>query len=171
MADKTPMIDTSLLTDYFRKTDKAKTRLVQISQQFSHLAISSVTEFEIYSGATPVQLSFWQELLKEVAVLPFDSKAAHIAAGIQQILKKAGKIIDKPDLFIAATAIANNLTLDTLNRKHFNRIEQFSFPDVSPTAEKTSIESLSWGRIGFTIKTRRVPADVILWCKTLLREN
>lgn len=120
------MIDTTVLIDYFRKTDKTKAKLTQLSQQFSQLAISSVTEFEIYNGATPAQLQFWQELLLEVIVLPFDSKAARIAVSIHQQLKRLRKTIDKPDLFIAATAIANNLTLDTLNRKHFDRIEQLS---------------------------------------------
>ena len=126
MADKTLMIDTTLLIDYFRKTDKTNARLVQLSRQFEKLAISSVTEFEVYSGATPAQLSFWQELLSEMVVLPFDSKSAHIAVDIQQRLKKKRKSIEKADLFIAATAIANHLTLDTLNRKHFDIIEHLS---------------------------------------------
>jgi len=126
MADKTLVIDTTLLIDYFRKTDKSKSKLVQLSQQFEQLAISSVTEFEVYSGATPAQLPFWQELLSEVIVLPFDSKAAHIAVDVQQKLKKLRKTIDKADLFIAATAIANNLPLDTLNRKHFEKIERLT---------------------------------------------
>jgi tRNA(fMet)-specific endonuclease VapC len=126
MADKTLMIDTTLLIDYFRKTDKTKTKLVQLSQQFEQLAISSVTEFEVYSGATSAQLQFWQQLLSEVIVLPFDSHAAHIAVAVQRNLKKLRKTIDKADLFIAATAIANNLALDTLNRKHFDNIEQLT---------------------------------------------
>lgn len=126
MADKTLMIDTTLLIDYFRKTDKTKAKLVQLSEQFDRLVISSVTEFEVYSGATPAQLPFWQELLSEIIVLPFDSKAAHIAVDVQQKLKKLRKSIEKADLFIAATAIANNLPLDTLNRKHFDKIEQLS---------------------------------------------
>lgn len=120
------MIDTTLLIDYFRKSDKTKAKLVQLSRQYERFAISSVTEFEIYSGATPHQLPFWQELLSEIVVLPFDSRAAHIAVGIQQNLKKLRKSIDKADLFIAATAIANNLTLDTRNRKHFDKIDQLS---------------------------------------------
>ena len=120
------MIDTTLLIDYFRKTDKPKARLVQLSQQFEQLAISSVTEFEVYSGATPAQLQFWQELLSEIVVLPFDSKAAHVAVDVHQELKRLRKTIDKADLFIAATAIANNLTLDTLNRKHFDKIGQLA---------------------------------------------
>ncbi len=126
MADKILVIDTTLLIDYFRKTDKSKSRLVQLSQKFEQLAISSVTEFEVYSGATTAQLPFWQELLSEIIVLPFDSKAAHIAVDVLQKLKKLRITIDKADLFIAATAIANNLTLDTLNRKHFDKIEQLA---------------------------------------------
>jgi tRNA(fMet)-specific endonuclease VapC len=131
MADKTLMIDTGLLIDYFRKTDKSNARLVQLSKQFDQLAISSVTEFEIYSGATSSQLTFWNELLSEIIVLPFDSKAAHVAAEIQQELKKIRKTVEKADLFIAATAISNNLSLDTLNRKHFEVIEQLALFSTS----------------------------------------
>ncbi len=58
MADKILMIDTSLLIDYFRKADKSNARLVLLSEQFEQLAISSVTEFEVYSGATSSQMTF-----------------------------------------------------------------------------------------------------------------
>ncbi len=123
------MIDTTLLIDYFRKTDKSKSRLVQLSERFDQLAISTVTEFEVYSGATVTQLTFWNELLSEIIVLPFDSQAAHIAVEIQRDLKKLRKSIEKADLFIAATAVANRLTLDTLNRKHFDNIKQLALLD------------------------------------------
>ncbi|WP_419800771.1 type II toxin-antitoxin system VapC family toxin [Mucilaginibacter sp.] len=112
MADKTLVIDTTLLIDYFRKTDKSKSRLVQLSEQFDRLAISTVTEFEVYSGAIATQSDFWNELLSEFLVLPFDSRAAHIAVDIQRDLKRLSKSIEKADLFIAATAVANGLTLD-----------------------------------------------------------
>ena len=125
------MIDTSLLIDYFRKTDKSNSRLVRLSQQYEKLVISSVTEFEVYSGATSSQLTFWNDLLSEIIVLSFDSKAAHIAVEIQQDLKKLRKSIEKADLFIAATAVANNLRLDTLNRKHFDNIWQLKLLDDS----------------------------------------
>lgn len=129
MADKTLMIDTTLLIDYFRKTDKSKSRLVQLSERFDQLVISAVTEFEIYIGATEAQLTFWTELLSEILVLPFDSQAAHIAVEIQRDLKKLRKTIEKADLFIAATAVANGLTLNTLNRKHFDKIKQLTLLD------------------------------------------
>lgn len=124
MADKTILIDTSLFIDYFRKTDKTKTRLVQLSLQGEKFAISSITEYEIYCGATSAQIQFWQDLLAQITVLPFDSLAALIAVDIEQKLKKIRRSIDKADLFIAATAIANNLPFDTLNRKHFDKIER-----------------------------------------------
>ena len=124
MADKTGMIDTTLLIDYFRKSDKANSRLVRLSERFDHLVISAVTEFEIYSGATEAQLIFWMELLSEISVLPFDSQAAHIAVEIQRDLKRLRKTIEKPDLFIAATAVAKGFTLDTLNTKHFDNIKR-----------------------------------------------
>ncbi len=62
-------------------------------------------------------------------VLPFDSQAAHIAVEIQRDLKKLRRSIEKADLFIAATAVANRLTLDTLNRKHFDNIKQLALLD------------------------------------------
>ena len=82
MADKTFMIDTTLLIDYFQKTNKAKSRLVRLSEQFDQLVISAITEFEIYGGATDAQLIFWTELLSEIHVLPFNIQAAHIAVEI-----------------------------------------------------------------------------------------
>ncbi len=123
------MIDTSLLIDYFRKTDKSKTRLVQLSEKFDQLAISTITEFEIYTGATEVQITFWDAFLSEISIVPLDSTAARVAVEIQRDLKKLRKSIDKADLFIAATAVANGLMLDTLNRKHFNDIKRLTLLD------------------------------------------
>lgn len=124
------MVDTSLLIDYFRKTDKEKSRLIQLSSRYETLAISSITEFEVYTGATPAQVPFWNEILEEIIVFPFGSKAAHLAADMQKDLKKQRKTVEKADLFIAATAVANGLQLDTLNRKHFEIIERLSLLDV-----------------------------------------
>jgi tRNA(fMet)-specific endonuclease VapC len=130
MANDILLVDTSLLIDYFRKKDKSRTLLVQRSTQFAQLAISSVTEFEVFSGATSAQLAFWNELLNELVVFPFDSEAAHAAVNIQQDLKKLRKSIDKADLFIAATAVANDLSFDSLNRKHFDQIALLDLLDA-----------------------------------------
>jgi predicted nucleic-acid-binding protein len=44
MAEKILMLDTSVLIDYFGKTDKSKSRSVQIADEFDQVAISSITE-------------------------------------------------------------------------------------------------------------------------------
>lgn len=118
------MIDTSILIDYFRKTDKSNTRLVSHFITYDYIYISSITEFEIFNGATPAHKQFWEGLLSRLIVLNFDKTAARKAADIVGGLKTMRKSIDKPDLFIAATAITNNLTFDTLNIKHFTHIHE-----------------------------------------------
>ncbi|RDC55520.1 type II toxin-antitoxin system VapC family toxin [Pedobacter chinensis] len=123
MADQIVMVDTSILIDYFRKKDKSKTRLFALSKKFENLCISSITEFEIFTGAKSEQLDFWKTILTNFIVFPFDSDAALTAVEIQNKLKKLRKTIDKADLFIASTAVAYNLVFDTSNRKHFENIE------------------------------------------------
>ena len=117
------MIDTTILIDYFRKTDKNNSALVKHSLKYDKIYISTVTEFEVINGASPSQLDFWNSILKGFTILDFDSKAARQAGVIVQQLKLKRKNIDKPDLFIAATAIVNNLILDTANKKHFAPID------------------------------------------------
>jgi len=116
------MVDSTILIDYFRKTDKANSRLVAHFRNYETLYISSVTEFEVVNGATKEHLQFWDGMLAKFTILDFDSKAARQAAAIVAQLKIKRKTIDKPDLFISATAIVNNLTLDKLNIKHFTHI-------------------------------------------------
>lgn len=123
MADKKIMIDTSILIEYFRKTDKSKTTLVKLTLEFDHILISSITEFEIFNGATSDQIQFWTEMISKLTVLKFDSETARTAAAVVNNLKKKRKSIDKPDLFIASTALVNKLTLATLNKKDFEVIE------------------------------------------------
>jgi predicted nucleic acid-binding protein len=126
MADKKIIIDTSVLIEYFRKTDKNKTTLVQLSLEFNHIYISSITEFEIFNGATPNQIQFWNELISKLTVLDFDSQAARVAATVVNNLKKKRKSIDKPDLFIASTALVHKMSLATLNKKDFEVIDSLS---------------------------------------------
>lgn len=126
MADKIVLADTSILIDYFRKTDKSNSSLVLLLEQGYDFAISAISYYEIYSGTTPAQLPFWQDLLKQTTVLAFSQNIAQIAVDINDELKKKRKQIDMADLFIAATAITHNLPIATLNRRHFERIDSLN---------------------------------------------
>jgi tRNA(fMet)-specific endonuclease VapC len=56
MADKIVLADTSVMIDYFRKTNKNKAQLISLALQGYSFCISAITEYEIYSGATSAQL-------------------------------------------------------------------------------------------------------------------
>jgi len=123
MADKIILVDTSILIDYFRKSDKANSKLISLIRNGYKSQISAVTEYEIYAGSTHGQRQFWNGLLEKIAVVPFDQAAVKVAVDINHKLKLKSMQIAIPDLFIAATSMSNNLPIATLNRKHFERIE------------------------------------------------
>ena len=126
MESRIVLADTSVLIDFFRKTDKSNSYLISLLRKGFEFSISAITEYEIYSGATGHQKNYWEEFLKIVTVLPFDKDAVKAAVEINRALKAKRKQIDMADLFIAATAISNNFPLATLNTKHFERIETLS---------------------------------------------
>ena len=68
-------------------------------------------------------MTYWKEFLQRITILSFDSSEVAKASLINKELKKNRKQIDIADLFIAATAMANNLPFATLNKKHFEIIE------------------------------------------------
>jgi tRNA(fMet)-specific endonuclease VapC len=123
MADKKLMVDSTILIDYFRKTDKNNSRLIKHFEHYDRLYISSVTEFEVINGASPAHIQFWDQMLSKFSILDFDSIVARQAAKIVRQLKTKRKSIDKPDLFIAATAVVHELSLDTTNKKHFVHVD------------------------------------------------
>jgi hypothetical protein len=69
-------------------------------------------------------------MLSRITVLDFDSLTAREASKIVSELKIKRKSIDKPDLFIAATAVIHKMTFDTLNTKHFKYIDSLKLLSV-----------------------------------------
>jgi tRNA(fMet)-specific endonuclease VapC len=122
MADKVILVDTSILIDYYRKTDKANTIWMGLVKQGYEFVISAITKYELFSGATESQLTFWNDVLQIVSVIPFDSSCVDTAVTINQQLKR--KQIAIADLFIAATAVNIGLPIATLNKKHFERVDE-----------------------------------------------
>jgi tRNA(fMet)-specific endonuclease VapC len=123
MAEKLILADTSILIDFFRKSDKSKSVLISLLKKGYRFCICVITEYEIYSGAAGPQLEYWQSFLEKIDVLSLDQIAITQAVNINNALKKKRKQIELADLFIAAIALSNNLPLATLNNKHFERIE------------------------------------------------
>jgi tRNA(fMet)-specific endonuclease VapC len=127
MAEKIVLADTSLLIDFFRKSDKSKSKLISLIREGYTFCIRVITEYEIYSGATEAQLDYWQEFLKKIDVIQLDRPAVKEALHINNQLKAKRKQIDLADLFIAPVAVSSNFPVATLNQKHFSRIEGLPF--------------------------------------------
>lgn len=117
------LLDTSVLIEYFRKSNKENSVFYRLLDQYETFAISAFTKFEIEIGSSETHSHFWNELLSRVEVYGFDEKTAKICSSIYKKLKSQNQIIEFIDLAIGCTALQNNLEIATLNLKHFQRIE------------------------------------------------
>ena len=66
MAEKVVMVDTSILIDFYRKTDKNNSSWIALVREGYGFVISAITKYEIYAGATESQLSFWDSILRAI---------------------------------------------------------------------------------------------------------
>ena len=123
MAQKMICLDTSILIEFFRKKNKDKSTFFQLTENYSLFGVSVITEYEIFIGSTAEQHEFWEDFFKRIVILPFNTETNKIAIDIHRNLKIKNKLIEIPDILIAATAINNGLKLATNNNKHFARIQ------------------------------------------------
>lgn len=94
------------------------------------IAVSAITSAEVRAGAAirrtarnRRQITIDVEtILGHVEILPFDSEAAHIYADLFARLRSTGQIVGSFDLLIAATALAHELAVVTLNVREFRRV-------------------------------------------------
>jgi tRNA(fMet)-specific endonuclease VapC len=116
------LVDTSIFVEYLRNKKKEKTILFNLPNEAT-LFISTITLFELYAGATDEQK--WNDVItltEDLPILPFTVDLAEFAAKTFQELRKRNQIIEFRDIFIASTAIVNNIPIKTLNIDHFKRI-------------------------------------------------
>ena len=116
------VIDTSIFIEYLRSKDRINTALTKLPSE-TVLYVSSITVFELYSGATDIKKrQDIDTLLQGVFILPLNTDIAKNAGFIYQDLRRRGNMIEVTDILIAATALENDLPIKTLNTNHFQRI-------------------------------------------------
>jgi predicted nucleic acid-binding protein len=117
------LTDTSVIIDFLRKENKEKAILWKIRER-NECFMSSVTFFELQCGVkTARHIEDIDRLCRWIKSIPLDNEIAEIASIIYHDLKRKNEIIEFRDIFIAATAIAENFCVATLNQKHFERIK------------------------------------------------
>ena len=115
-----------MIIDYLRKVNKSQILFWKLVNQYDCL-ISTVTLFELYSGAKSEEhKKDIKIVLSFLNVIYFDSEQAKLSSGIFQVLKQHNRLIEFRDIFIASYAISEEVSLATLNTKHFTRINNLS---------------------------------------------
>jgi len=123
MENRRVLVDTTILIDFLRKQKKEKSRLWKLREEYQNLKISSISVFELFAGATDDQkIKDVRKLLKWFDILEFDEEIAEESGEIFKKMKKENKLIEYRDLFIGTTAVFYDLTIATLNVKHFEHI-------------------------------------------------
>ena len=93
-----------------------------------------VTKAELYYGAyrstgQDANLGLLRKFFREFGTLPFDEKCEEIYGAVRAELAMAGTLIDPNDLLIAATALANSVTIVTHNTREFSRVKGLRIED------------------------------------------
>lgn len=112
------LIDTDVLV-WVLRGNKIYQDLLQKLKDEDPLSISVITIAEIYKNIYPSEMVKTEKVLHEFMTLEVNAAIAK-QAGLywQQFVKKL-KNLSLTDCLIAATASVNNITLVSLNSKHF----------------------------------------------------
>ncbi len=102
------------------------------------IALCSVVVAELLAGCygaqhPPGELAKVAYLRRMFHSLPLDDNSAEVAARIQGELSARGLRIGSNDLFVAAIAVANDLTLVTHNISEFGRVAGLRIEDWQAT--------------------------------------
>ena len=98
----------------------------------SNCVISEISLAELYVGVFKNATLRTTEMVKVLedtfTVVPITSALKEFGK-IKAHLELTGQVLDKMDIFIAATALANDYTIVTHNTKHFSRIMGLKLED------------------------------------------
>lgn len=114
----------------------AKNRFPQVTARFERLhpdqpVMSVITYGELHHGANkssdrPRSLSYLAELIHHIPVEGLTASVAEAYGRIRATLQEQGRVIGSNDLWIAAHAMALDITLATNNEREFLRVSGLS---------------------------------------------
>lgn len=119
------LLDTNVLIDYLRGNEEASKFLESFQE---NLCVSAMTIAELYAGTrNDRERNSLDQFVEAFSVLPVN-KIISKKGGVYR--RKYGKShnVDLIDALIAATAVTNEMTLFTLNKKHFPMLAKVSKP-------------------------------------------
>ena len=120
------LLDTNIVIYVIKRRPLSALQLFNDNE--GHMAISSITLAELLHGAEksnePVRsLATVEDFCSRLEVLPYGAKAAQHYGSIRAELERRGQLIGVNDLYIAAHARSEGLTLVSNNLREFERVE------------------------------------------------
>lgn len=91
-------------------------------RQGIRLSITTTTVGEMACGLDADDRDAWRRMMGRFSILPIDLDVCWRYGRAFDYLKRNGLLIGANDLWIAATALANDLPLATRNERHFGRV-------------------------------------------------
>jgi predicted nucleic acid-binding protein len=112
--------DSDVLIDWLNKSAPAARSALDRGE----LATTAVSAYQLWSGArNDAARSEVRDLLSLMAaIFPFDDRAAELAGAAYRDLAGTGRVIGRPDLYIAGICLAVDAPLLTRNRREFERV-------------------------------------------------
>lgn len=120
------LLDTNICVYWLKGYENIEAKAIDIG--LVSLSISFITLSELYYGAYKSQkikknINNIEKFKKKLYIIESNEEICKLFGRIKLTLKNEGNIIDDADIFIAACALAEDVTLVTNNEKHFERIE------------------------------------------------
>lgn len=113
------LADTVILVDHLRGKKEAFEFLQQTSVSISHVTIAELVQ----GTKDKIHLQSVKNAVKDLLVLPITETISGLAVKLMEKFFLSNHL-EYLDVLIAATAIANKLTLVTANAKHFRYIKE-----------------------------------------------
>lgn len=118
------ILDSTYLIDLMAGDDAARAKLDELVADAEPLSVSALTVTEVGRGLRdPATRETFDDVMADVAVVPFGYTEARRAAGLLRRLDGAGNAIGTVDAMIAATALERNEKVLTRNVAEFRRVE------------------------------------------------
>lgn len=118
------IVDSSFIIDLMAAEAGAAAKLDELVHDAAPIAVSALTVTEVRRGLeTAEQRSSFDDVIDDVAVVPFDGDEARTTVDLLRRLDGAGRPIGAVDAMIAATALDRGGKLLTRNLGEFERVD------------------------------------------------
>ena len=113
------LLDTSVAIDHLRGAQPAVELLHRLIDEDESVISSEVVRFELLAGLRGQETEALEQFFSAFSWIPVDEGIARTAGELARQHRRANSGIDEADYLIAATAVALNADLLTMNVRHF----------------------------------------------------